>query len=224
MGRKGFARACWLLDLCAFMIDLSMSCCKMRPRSRLALEDAPVPLKTPGVHLRSSWSCHEGACDWRDIWQRWLFRDLARLITSPVNLTSPDKAHGYCISRNSARNASTIQFLDRFCVHNRRFASAQIMLLNRFKRHAGAIPWCPTWSQVSTHKNYYTGEKPDMRSNPGMIADSTRLKRMLMEKWGRSAKPQNWGQMGAKQSCPFSLHFWQCRCRHQWVSDSSGRA
>eukprot|EP00438_Fugacium_kawagutii_P028572 Skav232561 [mRNA] locus=scaffold3309:99724:104567:- [translate_table: standard] len=62
------------------------------PRSRLALEDAPVPLK----------------------------------------------------------NASTIRFFDRFCVHNRRF--------------------------VSTHKNYYTGEKPDMRSNPGMIADSTRLK------------------------------------------------
>lgn len=54
------------------------------------------------------------------------------------------------------RNCSTIQFLDRFCVHNRRF--------------------------VTTHQNYYTGEKPDMRSNPGMIADSTRLKRMLMEK------------------------------------------
>ncbi|CAJ1344987.1 unnamed protein product [Effrenium voratum] len=68
------------------------------PRSRLALEDAPVPLK----------------------------------------------------------NASTIQFLDRFCVHKRRF--------------------------VSTHKNYYTGECVDMRSNPGMIADSTKLKRMLMEK------------------------------------------
>eukprot|EP00434_Breviolum_minutum_P007061 symbB.v1.2.006231.t1/scaffold340.1/size245066/17 len=54
------------------------------------------------------------------------------------------------------KNASTIAFQDRFCVHNRRF--------------------------VTTHKNYYTGEMPDMRSNPGMIADSTRLKRMLQDK------------------------------------------
>mmetsp|Transcript_15863 Transcript_15863/g.22191 ORF Transcript_15863/g.22191 Transcript_15863/m.22191 type:complete len:153 (+) Transcript_15863:74-532(+) len=54
------------------------------------------------------------------------------------------------------KNASTIEFQDRFCVHNRRF--------------------------VTTHKNYYTGEMPDMRSNPGMIADSTKLKRMLQEK------------------------------------------
>ena len=37
-------------------------------------------------------------------------------------------------------------------------------------------------AEVSTHKNYYTGECVDMRSNPGMIADSTKLKRMLMEK------------------------------------------
>mmetsp|Transcript_138628 Transcript_138628/g.345758 ORF Transcript_138628/g.345758 Transcript_138628/m.345758 type:complete len:149 (+) Transcript_138628:129-575(+) len=68
------------------------------PRSRLAAEDAPVPLK----------------------------------------------------------NASTIEFRDRFCVHNRRF--------------------------VTTHKNHYTGEQADLRSNPGMIADSTRLKRFLSEK------------------------------------------
>merc|ERR1719401_1561251 len=68
------------------------------PRSRMAMEDAPVPLK----------------------------------------------------------NASTIQFQDRFCVHNRRF--------------------------VTTHKNHYTGEQADLRSNPGMIADSTKLKRFLSEK------------------------------------------
>eukprot|EP00930_Biecheleria_cincta_P071943 TRINITY_DN59392_c0_g1_i1.p1 TRINITY_DN59392_c0_g1~~TRINITY_DN59392_c0_g1_i1.p1 ORF type:complete len:151 (+),score=38.00 TRINITY_DN59392_c0_g1_i1:111-563(+) len=70
----------------------------LAPRSRLAQEDAPVPLK----------------------------------------------------------NASTIHFHDRFCVHKRRF--------------------------VTTHKNYYTGESPDMRSNPGMIADSTTLKKALQEK------------------------------------------
>mmetsp|Transcript_38031 Transcript_38031/g.80524 ORF Transcript_38031/g.80524 Transcript_38031/m.80524 type:complete len:150 (-) Transcript_38031:66-515(-) len=68
------------------------------PRSRLAMEDAPVPLK----------------------------------------------------------NASTIEFHDRFCVHKRRF--------------------------VTTHKNHYTGEQQDLRSNPGMIADSTKLKRFLSEK------------------------------------------
>ncbi|CAE7206134.1 unnamed protein product [Symbiodinium sp. CCMP2592] len=53
------------------------------------------------------------------------------------------------------KNASTIEFRDKFCVHKRRF--------------------------VTTHKNYYTGERPDMRSNPGMIADSTRLKKRLQE-------------------------------------------
>jgi len=54
------------------------------------------------------------------------------------------------------KNASTIDFKDPFCVHKRRF--------------------------VTTHKNYYTGGMPDMRSNPGMIADSTKLKKFLQEK------------------------------------------
>eukprot|EP00440_Ansanella_granifera_P042437 gb/GFBE01046007.1/.p1 GENE.gb/GFBE01046007.1/~~gb/GFBE01046007.1/.p1 ORF type:complete len:152 (+),score=31.69 gb/GFBE01046007.1/:1-456(+) len=54
------------------------------------------------------------------------------------------------------KNASTIEFKDPHCVHKRRF--------------------------VTTHQNYYTGGMPDMRSNPGMIADSTRLKRFLQEK------------------------------------------
>eukprot|EP00930_Biecheleria_cincta_P002188 TRINITY_DN103207_c0_g1_i1.p1 TRINITY_DN103207_c0_g1~~TRINITY_DN103207_c0_g1_i1.p1 ORF type:complete len:151 (-),score=31.07 TRINITY_DN103207_c0_g1_i1:130-582(-) len=54
------------------------------------------------------------------------------------------------------KNASTIEFQDRFCVHKRRF--------------------------VTTHSNYYTGEMPDMRSNPGMIADSTKLKKFLQDK------------------------------------------
>eukprot|EP00440_Ansanella_granifera_P051090 gb/GFBE01055378.1/.p1 GENE.gb/GFBE01055378.1/~~gb/GFBE01055378.1/.p1 ORF type:complete len:152 (+),score=48.24 gb/GFBE01055378.1/:1-456(+) len=53
------------------------------------------------------------------------------------------------------KNASTIEFKDRFCVHKKRF--------------------------VTTHNNYYTGDAPDMRSNPGMIADSTKLKRYLQE-------------------------------------------
>lgn len=59
-------------------------------------------------------------------------------VTYDNNLTSPDKAHGYCISRNSARNASTIQFLDRFCVHNRRFASAS----DHATKQVQAACWC----------------------------------------------------------------------------------
>merc|ERR1719436_402724 len=54
------------------------------------------------------------------------------------------------------KNASSVVFHDRFCVHKRRF--------------------------VTTQKNHYTGESPDYRNNPGMIADSTRLKRFLSEK------------------------------------------
>eukprot|EP00931_Biecheleriopsis_adriatica_P046341 TRINITY_DN265_c0_g1_i1.p1 TRINITY_DN265_c0_g1~~TRINITY_DN265_c0_g1_i1.p1 ORF type:complete len:151 (-),score=35.16 TRINITY_DN265_c0_g1_i1:130-582(-) len=54
------------------------------------------------------------------------------------------------------KNASTIEFKDRFCVHKRRF--------------------------VTTHQNYYTGESIDMRSNTGMIADSTKLKKSLQDK------------------------------------------
>ena len=75
------------------------------------------------------------------------------------------------------RNASTIEFRDKFCVHKRRFATNLPLMPN--------LPNGP-WSfvvhrQVTTHKNYYTGERPDMRSNPGMIADSTRLKKRLQE-------------------------------------------
>ena len=72
------------------------------------------------------------------------------------------------------RNASTIEFRDKFCVHKRRFAANLPLTLSclvvSFVVH-----------QVTTHKNYYTGERPDMRSNPGMIADSTRLKKRLQE-------------------------------------------
>mmetsp|Transcript_40902 Transcript_40902/g.118418 ORF Transcript_40902/g.118418 Transcript_40902/m.118418 type:complete len:148 (-) Transcript_40902:105-548(-) len=54
------------------------------------------------------------------------------------------------------KNASAIEFRDLHCVHNRRF--------------------------VTTHKNDFTGEGVDLRGNPGMIAESTRVQRFLRAK------------------------------------------
>jgi len=53
------------------------------------------------------------------------------------------------------KNASTIEFKDIHCCHKRRW--------------------------MTTHKNYHTGDRPDMRTNPAMIADSTRMTRILRE-------------------------------------------
>mmetsp|Transcript_20800 Transcript_20800/g.55062 ORF Transcript_20800/g.55062 Transcript_20800/m.55062 type:complete len:149 (-) Transcript_20800:211-657(-) len=53
------------------------------------------------------------------------------------------------------KNASSIEFNDRFCVHKRRF--------------------------VTTHKNSHTGEQPSICSNQGMTADKARLQRTLRE-------------------------------------------
>lgn len=54
------------------------------------------------------------------------------------------------------KNASTIEMRDPHCVHKRRF--------------------------VTTHKNHFTGEQADLRSNAKMIAHSTKVKRLLSEK------------------------------------------
>mmetsp|Transcript_151751 Transcript_151751/g.486879 ORF Transcript_151751/g.486879 Transcript_151751/m.486879 type:complete len:149 (-) Transcript_151751:39-485(-) len=54
------------------------------------------------------------------------------------------------------KNASSIQFNDRFCVHKRRF--------------------------VTTHQNTFTGAQPKMTSNPGILAGHTKHQRFLAEK------------------------------------------